>query len=270
MKCALLFLVVKALISFRLAYVKRFDNKPGFWGGFPRILEGDIKARQYALAFLKPFSAPERRLTEQEKHALVVCSLAVIPPVADVEGMELEPEEPINDWSASQWATKVRDVATGMLVVPFKLQQSVSETAVNLLEKLAAAVGVPYCKHCCLPQDECMVHRPQVVTETPPTVVPPAYGVAQRLGQQTQLATTFTTPPPGYVPLTSASASLENPQWGSSFPQPQQSSQAPLRAMRAMLDQHFPLIGAGDSSAGTPPPPHQQRLKLHGLNNSGQ
>ena len=147
MNCALSFLVVKALISFRLAYVKRFDNKPGFWGGFPRNLEGDIKARQYALAFLKPFSAPERRLTEQEKHALVVCSLAVIPPVADMEGMELEQEEPINDWSASQWATKVRDVATGMLVVPFKLQQSVSETAVNLLEKLAVAVGVPYCKH---------------------------------------------------------------------------------------------------------------------------
>ena len=255
MNCALLFLVVKALISFRLAYVKRFDNKPGFWGGFPRNLEGDIKARQYALAFLKPFSAPERRLTEQEKHALVVCSLAVIPPVADMEGMELEQEEPINDWSASQWATKVRDVATGMLVVPFKLQQSVSETAVNLLEKLAAAVGVPYCKHCCLPQDQCMVHRPQVATETPPTVVPPAYGAAQHLGQQTQLATTFTTPPPGYAPLASASTSLENPQWGSSFPQTQQSSQAPLRAMRAMLDQHFPLIGAGDSSAGTPPPP---------------
>ena len=190
-------MVVKASTSFRLAYVRRFDNKPGFWGSFPRILEGDIKARQYALAFLKPFSTPERRLTDQEKHALVVCSLAVIPPVADVEGMELDPEEPINDWSATHWATKVRDAATGMLVVPFKLQQSVSEIAVNLLEKLAAAVGVPYCKHCCLPQDECLLHRPQTVTDTPPTVVPPAYGVAQHISQQTQLATAFMTPPPG-------------------------------------------------------------------------
>ena len=37
--------------------------------------------------------------------------------------------------------------------------------------------------------------------------------------------------------------------------------QAPLKAMRAMLDQHFPLIGAGDSSVGTPPPPPTTRTE---------
>ena len=211
----MLFAIIKASNSFRLSYIRRFDNKPGFWGGFPRILESEIKARQYALAYLKPFTA-ERRLTELEKHALVVCSLAVIPPVADIEGVELDPEESISDWSATHWATQVRDVATGMLVVPFTLQQSVSKTAVNLLDKLSAAVGVPYCKHCCLPQDECLLHQPQAVAVTPPTGVPPVHGVAQRLSQQTQLATTYTTPPPGYTPLAWAPWTQGSTQWGAS------------------------------------------------------
>ena len=78
------------------------------------MLDNDTKARQYCLAFQRPFADPDRKLQEVEKHALVVCSLAAIPPVSGMEGMEIDPEEEMDKWSSTKWAEHVRDVASRM------------------------------------------------------------------------------------------------------------------------------------------------------------
>ena len=119
------------------------------------MLDNDTRARQYCLAFQRPFSDPDRKLQEAEKHALVVCSLAAIPPVSGMEGMEIDPEEEMDKWSSTKWAEHVRDVASGMTTLSPRVRQVVSMTVLTLLDKLVKAVGVRYCTHCFFPGDEC-------------------------------------------------------------------------------------------------------------------
>ena len=125
-----------------------------------------LRIGSIALPSRGPFADPDRKLQEAEKHALVVCSLAAIPPVPGMEGMEIDPEEEMDKWSSTKWAEHVRDVASRMATLSPQVRQAVSMTALTLLDKLVTAVGVKHCTHCFFPGDECRcpVWRPALTT----------------------------------------------------------------------------------------------------------
>ena len=223
------------------------------------MLDNDTKARQYCLAFQRPFADPDRKLQEAEKHALVVCSLAAIPPVSGMEGMEIDPEEEMDKWSSTKWAEHVRDVASGMTTLSPRVRQAVSMTALTLLDKLVEAVGVRYCTHCFFPGDECRCpvwDSTSTTTLTPASNVQAAYSSAVQMGPQMPVSGTMR-PPPGYPVIPLDQATLETSMWHTMAASTQQGQASPLTAMKvaAVLDEPFPPLPTGPPKDNPPPPP---------------
>ena len=208
------------------------------------------------LACLKPFEAAQGSLTPTEKHALVVCSLVMVPKVTGLEGLVIQPTD-FSTLSMIEWADLIQAVATGMRKVPFELRHSVDATAIPVLIKLARVVGVSYCDYCCFPEDQCLCGlvvpqsgSTQAASVPSTTTTAPVYSMASSTGAATAVASVgpsvphesyhtpfqFTAPPPGLFGPTV-------PTWGSVTAQLQQeSSQTPLQARKVglALDTPFP------------------------------
>ena len=191
-------------------------------------------ARQLVLNYLQPFSGSSGvGFSGRERHTLVVCSLSIIPPAYDLTGMPLRLEEGYTDLPRSDWADLVKEVATGMSVVPAELSVSVGLEALCLLGKLSKIVGVESCRLCYFPQDACNCPRfasGNVAFQTTQTQIQApsvVYITANPLGQQTQLSTQAAPapgagllgPPPGLPPLNTQSWSEVATYWTQSeFP----------------------------------------------------
>ena len=115
---------------------------PAFWGQLPGSLDQIRIARQFVINCLQPFSrSTGARFIGRERHALVVCSLSIIPPVPDLTGTPLCLEADYTDLPRPDWADLVKEVATGMTIVPAEMSVSVGLEALRLLDKLSKIVG---------------------------------------------------------------------------------------------------------------------------------
>ena len=82
-------------------------------------------------------------------HALMACSLLVIPPpkerVPPPGGFPTD----LSDLNLLSWAGLVQDIASGLLALPPNLGSNMSLPAVALLQLLEKATGWGFCHYCC-------------------------------------------------------------------------------------------------------------------------
>ena len=240
----------------RWHYIKRFNKDRQVQNSLLIKLEDLQQARIFVLACLKPFEAAQGSLTATEKHALVVCSLVLVPKVTGLEGLLIQPTD-FSTITMIDWANLIQAVATGMRKVPFEMRHSIDATAIPVLIKLARVVGIGYCDYCCFPVDECLCGLVvpqsgsiQAASGPSTTTTTPVYSTASSTGTETQVISAgpsipheayhtpfqFTRPPPGLFRPTV-------PTWSSLAAQLQQEpSQAPLQARKVglALDTPFP------------------------------
>ena len=122
-----------------------------------------------------------------------MCSLSIIPPVPDLTGMPLCLEADYTDLPRPDWADLVKEVATGMSIVPAEMSVSVGLEALRLLDKLSKIVGVESCRRCYYPQDACSCQHSTTgnvaIQDTQAQASSAVYSTAISAGQFTQLAT---------------------------------------------------------------------------------
>ena len=199
---------------------------------------------------LQPFSGSTgARLIGRERHALVVCSLSIIPPVPDLTGTPLCLEADYTDLPRPDWADLVKEVATGMTIVPAEMSVSVGLEALRLLDKLSKIVGVESCRRCYYPQDACSCqHSTSVGVTTQGTKAQASsavYSTASSAGQLTQLATQAAPnpgagllgAPPGLPPLNLRTWSDVASYWN-----PSDSEFPALGGYKASVDLDTPFI----------------------------
>ena len=102
-------------------------------------------------------------------------------------------EADYTDLPRPDWADLVKEVATGMSIVPAEMSVSVGLEALRLLDKLSKIVGVESCRRCYYPQDACSCQHSTsgnvAIQDTQAQASSAVYSTASSAGQLTQLAT---------------------------------------------------------------------------------
>ena len=165
-------------------------------------------------------------------------------------------EADYTDLPRPDWADLVKEVATGMSIVPAEMSVSVGLEALRLLDKLSKIVGVESCRRCYYPQDACSCQHSTrgnvAIEETQAQASSAVHSTAISAGQFTQLATKAA-PAPG-AGLLGAPPGLPLPNlrtWSdvASYWNPSDAEFPALGSYKASVDLDTPFI-----PQVTPPP----------------
>ena len=100
---------------------------------FPSTLEDRMEVKKYASAFHSAFNPVIKELVEGDEHIMRACFLLAIPPPPPSTSLRhVEIPMDLTAMSLPEWIDKIRDLATGMVVLPptFLVSRGVVQSSV--------------------------------------------------------------------------------------------------------------------------------------------
>ena len=178
-----------------IAYGKTYWEKD-----FPSALEDQAEAKKYISTFHSALSPMLRELVDGDEHIMRACSLLAIPPPPP--GTSLRHLEILMDLTAMRlpdWVNKMRDLATGMVMLPptFVVTGMVIQSSV--LPKLKRVSGVKACRFCLHPHTVCGCSQVASWSHTS-TRQTPAMATTARSHDTTSMSASIACPPPCLLP----------------------------------------------------------------------
>ena len=184
------------------------DKDPTWWE-FPQALSETRGVRRYVTLFEAPFEASV--LTNHKNNALRAGSLlAVPPPPLGSQPLAGSTTVDLLGNSLTQWASRMQDVTSGMILPPEAAVNCPQADIVGVLNQLEGLTRVRYCQHCFRVGQKCrcsaIPHQAPGLTSalwTPPTVSYVAMISSTKTTASTSVAgaTPPSNPPPGIPPL---------------------------------------------------------------------
>ena len=116
---------------------------------FPSALEDPAEAKNYVSAFYYALSPLLKEVSDRDEHIMRACSLlAIPPPLPGMPTRHLEIPMDLNTMRQSDWVNNVRDLTTGLVMLPptFFVTGKVIQSSV--LPKLERVAGVKSCRFC--------------------------------------------------------------------------------------------------------------------------
>ena len=123
---------------------------------FPSALEDQAEAKKYISTFHSALSPILRELVDRDEHIMRACSLlAILPPPPGTSLRHHEIPMDLTTMRLPDWVNKIRDLATGMVMLPptFVVTGMVIQSYV--LPKLERVSGVKACRFCLHPHTVC-------------------------------------------------------------------------------------------------------------------
>ena len=123
---------------------------------FPSALEDQEEVKKYISAFHSALNPVLRELVDGDEHIMRACSLLAIlplPPGTSLRHLEIPMD--LTAMRLPDWVNKIRDLATGMVMLPptFVVTGMVIQSSV--LPKLKRVSGVKACRFCLHPHTVC-------------------------------------------------------------------------------------------------------------------
>ena len=120
------------------------------WGkDFPSTLEDQVEAKKHASAFHSALNPMLKELVEGDEHIMRACSLlAILPPPPGTSLRHLEIPMDLTAMRLSDWVNKIRDLATGMVMLPPTFMVTGTVVQSSVLPKLERVSGVRACRFC--------------------------------------------------------------------------------------------------------------------------
>ena len=116
---------------------------------FPSALEDQVEVKKYVSAFHFALNPVLRELVDGDEHVMRACSLPVIlplPPGTSLRHLEIPMD--LTAMRLPDWVNKIRDLATGMVMLPptFMVTETVIQS--SELPKLERVSRVKACRFC--------------------------------------------------------------------------------------------------------------------------
>ena len=171
------------------------------WGkDFPSTLEDQAEAKKYVSAFYYALNPLLKELSDGDKHIMRVCSLLAIPPPPPGTPLRhLEIPMDLTTMRLPDWVNYVRDLATGLVMLPptFLVTGKVIQSSV--LPKLERVAGVKSCRFCLHPHTVCGCSQISAWSHTS-TRQTLATATTARSHDSTSVSASIMCPPPGLLP----------------------------------------------------------------------
>ena len=220
------------------------------WGkDFPSALEDQGEVKKYVSAFYYALNPLLKELSDEDEHIMRVCSLlAILPPLPRTPLRHLEIPMDLMTMRLPDWVNYVRDLATGMVMLPptFLVTGKVIQSSV--LPKLERVAGVKSCRFCLHPHTVCGCSQLSAWSNTS-TRQTLATVTTAHSHESTSVSTSITCPPPGLLPQGAAAPT-------STYSEALVLDQAPLTHMRGVSQPPLPRAGypSVDPHQGAPNP----------------
>ena len=179
------------------------------WGkDFPSALEDRMEAKKYASAFHSALSPVIKELVDRDKDIMRACSLLAIPPPPPGTSLRyVEIPMDLTAMSLPEWIDKIRDLATGMVVLPPTFLVTGVVVQSSVLPKLEKVSGVRACRFCLHPHTVCgcgqMPSWSLTSTRQSPATVTMTMAHSH---SSTSMSASTKHPPPSLLPLGGAAA----------------------------------------------------------------
>ena len=123
---------------------------------FPSALEDQVEAKKYVSAFHSALNPVLRELVDGDEHIMRACSLLAIPlPPPGTSLRHLEIPMDLTAMRLPDWVNKIRDLATGMVMLPPTFMVTGMVIQSSVLPKLERVSGVKACRFCFHPHTVC-------------------------------------------------------------------------------------------------------------------
>ena len=168
---------------------------------FPSALEDQAEAKRYISAFHSALSPLLRELVDRDEHIMRACSLLAIPPPPPSTLLQhLEIPMDLTTMRLPDWVNNIRDLATGMVMLPPTFMVTGKVIQSSILPKLERVAGVKSCRFCLHPHTLCGCSQVALWSHTS-TRQTPALVTTARSHDTTSMSTLIVHPPPGLPPL---------------------------------------------------------------------
>ena len=254
--------------------MKLIDYGKTNWGrDFPSALEDPAEAKNYVSAFYYALRPLLKEVSDGDEHIMRVCSLlAILPPPPGMPVRHLEISMDLNTMRLPNWINNVRDLTTGLVMLPptFLVTGKVIQSSV--LPKLERVAGVKSCRFCLHPHMVCRCSQISAWSHTSTRQTPATVTTAH--SHDSTSVSTSTCPPPGLsshgaaAPTSTYSKALvltpppcmrgvsQPPLPGAGYPSVGLCPIAPNPRMEAPIRQECPV-----SSQKEPKTPYQQQVQ---------
>ena len=171
------------------------------WGkDLPSALEDQAEAKKYVSAFHCALNPLLRELVDGDEHIMRACSLlAISPPPPRTLLRHLEIPMDLTTMRLTNSVNNVRDLATGMVMLPPTFLVTGKVIQSSILPKLERVAGVKSCRFCFHPHTVCGCSQISAWSHTS-TRQTPATATTTHSHDSTSVSTSITRPPPGLLP----------------------------------------------------------------------
>ena len=119
---------------------------------FPSALEDQVEVKRYVSAFHSALSPLLRELVDGDEHIMQACSLlAILPPPPSTLLQHLEIPMDLTTMRLTEWVNSIRDLATGMVMLPPTFVVTGKVIQSFILPKLERVARVKSCRFCLHP-----------------------------------------------------------------------------------------------------------------------
>ena len=198
------------------------------WGkDFPSTLEDHAEAKKYVSAFYYALNPVLKELSDGDEHIMRACSLlAILPTPPGTPVRQLEIPMDLMTMRLPNWVDSVRDLATGMVMLPPTFLVSGKVVQSSVLPKLERVAGVKSCRFCLHPHTVCGCSQISTWSHTS-TRQTPATETTTHSHDSTSVSASIMQTPPGLLPLGTAAPT-------STYSEALALNQAPLTHMRGV------------------------------------
>ena len=141
-----------------------------------------------------------KELSDGDEHIMRACSLlAILPPPPRTPVRQLEIPRDLTTIRLPNWVNSVRDLATGMVMLPPTFLVSGKVVQSSVLPKLERVAGVKSCRFCLHPHTVCGCSQISTWSHTS-TRQTRATATTARSHDSTSVSTSIMHPPPGLLP----------------------------------------------------------------------
>ena len=203
---------------------------------FPSALEDQAEAKRYISAFHSALSPLLRELVDGDEHIMRACSLlAILPPPPGTLLWHLEIPMDLTTMRLTEWVNNIRDLATGMVMLPPTFVVTGKVIQSSILPKLERVAGVKSHRFCFHPHTVCGCSQISTWSHTS-TRQTSASATTAHSHDSTSISALIACPPPGLLPQGAAAPS-------STYSEALAFSQAPLTHMRGVSLLPLPRAG---------------------------
>ena len=195
-----------------------------------------------------------RELVDGDEHIMRACSLLAIPPPPPGTSLRhLEIPMDLTAMRLPDWVNKIRDLATGIVMLPPTFMVTGMVIQSSVLPKLERVSGVKACRFCLHPHTVCGCGQVPSWSHTL-TRQTPATVTTARSHDTTSVSALIACPPPGLLPQGAAALT-------GTYSEALTFNQAPQTHIRGVSHPPLPDLGILQWIPARQPPPPEGRLR---------